>query len=83
MRSLLKQCEAAGTAFWFTQWGEWIPMLGQRHRILVEKDKYQFPDGEVMGLAGTKAAGNLLDGNLCEERPTPQQSQNQTVSVPR
>ena len=46
--SLQKQCEPAGTAFWFKQWGEWIPMLGQRHGIPVKKDKYQFPVGEVM-----------------------------------
>lgn len=51
--------------------GKWIPMLGQRHGIPVKKDKYQFPGGEVMGLAGTKEAGNLLDGKLYEERPTP------------
>jgi protein gp37 len=51
VRSLQKLCEAAGTAFWFKQWGEWIPMLGQRHGIPVNKNKYQFPDGEVMGLA--------------------------------
>ena len=48
-------------------------MLGQRHGTPVKKDKYQFPDGEVMGLAGTKAAGNLLDGKLYEERPTPRE----------
>ena len=83
VRSLQKQCEAAGTAFWFKQWGEWIPMLGQRHGIPVKKDKHRFPDGEVMGLAGTKAAGNLLDGKLYEERPTTRQRHDQTVSVPR
>ena len=79
VRSLQKQCEAAGTAFWFKQWGEWIPMLGQRHGIPVKKDKYQFPDGEVMGLAGAKAAGNLLNGKLYEERPTPRQRRDQAV----
>lgn len=60
-RDLRDQCEAAGVPFLFKQWGEWLPMLGQREGVPV-KQKTETPDGWVMGWAGKKKAGRLLDG---------------------
>ena len=60
-RSLRDQCEAAGVPFLFKQWGEWIPMLGQAEGVPV-REKTTTSDGWVMGHAGKKAAGRLLDG---------------------
>lgn len=70
-RSLRDQCAAAGVPFLFKQWGEWLPMLGQRQGVAVGK-KTTTPDGWVMGWAGTKAAGRLLDGVLHDEYPAVQ-----------
>jgi protein gp37 len=60
-RSLRDQCAAAGVPFLFKQWGEWLPMLGQAEGVPV-KQKAETPDGWVVGWAGKKAAGRLLDG---------------------
>ncbi len=60
-RSLRDQCAAAGVHFLFKQWGEWLPMLGQVEGVPVGR-KTTTPDGWVMGWAGKKAAGRLLDG---------------------
>lgn len=60
-RSLRDQCAAASVPFLFKQWGEWIPMLGQAANVPV-REKLTMPDGWVMGRAGRKAAGRLLDG---------------------
>lgn len=53
-RSLRDQCQGAGVAFNFKQWGEWLP---------------GFPDGSTMRRVGKKAAGRLLDGVLWDEYP--------------
>lgn len=50
-----------GIAYLFKQWGAWIPMLGHAQGVRVTK-KTETPDGWVMGLAGKKRAGRLLDG---------------------
>jgi protein gp37 len=60
-RSLRDQCAAAGVPFLFKQWGEWLPMLGQAEGVPV-REKTTTADGWVVGLAGKKAAGRLLDG---------------------
>jgi protein gp37 len=59
-RRLREQCAAAGVPFLFKQWGEWLPMLGQVEGVAV-RQKTTTPDGWVMGWAGKKAAGRLLD----------------------
>lgn len=61
-RTLRDQCLAAGVPFMFKQWGEWLPMLGQVEGLPVGPNKVFTPDGWVMGWAGKKAAGRLLDG---------------------
>lgn len=67
-RQLRDQCEAAGVPFLFKQWGEWVPMLGQVEGVSV-RDKTTTPDGWVVGLAGKKAAGRMLDGCLHDGFP--------------
>jgi len=59
-RSLRDQCESAEVPFLFKQWGEWLPMLGQADGVPV-REKVTTPDGWVMGHAGKRAAGRLLD----------------------
>lgn len=61
VRALRDQCAAAVVPFLFKQWGEWVPMLGQVEGVPV-RDKTTSPDGWVMGRAGKKLAGRLLDG---------------------
>ena len=61
-RSLRDQCAAAGVPFLFKQWGEWIPMMGHAEGIPVKGEKFIHRDGTIMGYAGKKAAGRLLDG---------------------
>ena len=68
-RSLRDQCTAAGVPFLFKQWGEWIPMLGQAEGVPV-REKTTTPDGWVMGHAGKKAAGRLLDGRTWDGFPS-------------
>lgn len=67
-RGLRKQCADSGVPFYFKQWGEWIPMLGQRDGVPV-KQKIETTDGWIMGWAGTKAAGRMLDGVLHDAYP--------------
>ena len=68
VRSLRDQCAAAGVPFMFKQWGEWLPMLGQREGIPVKQTK-KTSDGWIMGWAGKKTAGRLLDGVLHDGYP--------------
>lgn len=63
------QCQKAGVAFLFKQWGEYVPMLGHCTGVPVAKDKFIFPDGEVVGKAGKHAAGRILDGRTWDEYP--------------
>jgi protein gp37 len=67
-RLLRDQCAAAGVPFLFKQWGEWVPMFGHAKGVPV-KQKTVTQDGWVMGWAGKKAAGRLLDGVLHDEYP--------------
>lgn len=67
-RRLREQCAVAGVPFLFKQWGEWLPMLGQAEGAPV-RQKTTTPDGWVMGWAGKKAAGRLLDGRTHDHFP--------------
>lgn len=60
-RTLRDECAAAGVPYLFKQWGAWLPMLGQMEGIPVTK-KATLSDGWVVGHAGKKNAGRLLDG---------------------
>jgi protein gp37 len=62
-RTLRDQCEAAGVAFLFKQWGEWGPNW-------FNDDAGQKIDGsEWMDRMGKKAAGRLLDGRQHDGYP--------------
>lgn len=61
-RSLRDQCSAAGTAFFFKQWGEWLPD-SQNPKVGGPIN----PRGAIK--VGTKASGNLLDGVQWQQFP--------------
>lgn len=58
-RSLRDQCQAAGVAYFFKQWGEYKPGF----------NSYTTPDGITMYKVGKKDAGRLLDGREWNEYP--------------
>lgn len=64
-RSVRDQCQAAGVAFLFKQWGEWapwIPMPSPR-----EPRCHVFDDGARVWRWGKKASGRELDGRTWDE----------------
>lgn len=61
-RDLRDQCAAAGVPYHFKQHGEWVPMMGHTEGVPVHGPKFTHPDGTIMGRAGKKSAGRLLDG---------------------
>lgn len=69
-RRLRDLCRIAGVKFLFKQWGEWIPMMGCVEGIPVRGERFIHRDGTVMGWAGKKSAGRLLDGVLHDEFPS-------------
>jgi protein gp37 len=76
-RSLRNQCQAAGVAFFFKQWGAWRPAEAAdaaHRRTPVALDGPV--DGDHVGAAamvrvGKTAAGRLLDGRMWDEFPRP------------
>jgi protein gp37 len=83
-RSLRDQCNAAGVAYHFKQWGEWAPGLatisGNRAPFGCFDDAGQWvadPHREwaeqgrqIMSKVGKKAAGRMLEGRTWDEFPT-------------
>jgi len=71
-RTLRDQCQAAGVAFFFKQWGEWAP--GGDFEFIPASVSHDF-DGSVQGddaqvwRVGKKAAGRELDGRTWDEMP--------------
>lgn len=88
-RSLRDQCQSAGVACFFKQWGEWLPFSDpdelafhsdKTHVCLVKPDgrvirPYAHVDGpgQQMARVGKKAAGRTLDGRTWDEFPQPQE----------
>jgi protein gp37 len=79
-RSIRDQCQEAGVAFFFKQWGEWLPLdQFSFHQIGLEKGKpHQFitldpKRPQRLELSAFKVrkkqAGRLLDGELWDEYP--------------
>jgi protein gp37 len=80
-QSIRDQCIAAGTAFFFKQWGEWKPCFdplcdGSRCRRMSTAGRDVTPnmgwwkDGDqAMARVGKRAAGRLLDGREWNEMP--------------
>jgi protein gp37 len=68
VRSIRDQCQAAGVAFFFKQWGEYLP--GDDALTLdLWGDHEHVHAGQVMVKVGKKAAGDLLDGRQWQEFP--------------
>lgn len=70
-RSLRDQCVAAGVAFHFKQWGEWIPAIARFFATNGPGQPPTFEDVElgIMRKVGKKQAGRLLDGRTWDEYP--------------
>lgn len=68
-RSVRDQCQAAGVAFLFKQWGEWSP-----HALSTGRREMNVPIGDGthhrMIRAGKKEAGRCLDGTVWNQFPT-------------
>lgn len=72
-RSLRDQCQAAGVAYFFKQWGEWLPVTkvigGAHHYETIGKKLKALDDRTLMEKVGKKAAGRLLGGREWNEVP--------------
>ncbi len=71
LQSLRDECQDAGIAFFFKQWGEWAP-LSQLAWVTTEttfKHKPYDLDGEKMVRVGKGMAGRVLDGRTWDEMP--------------
>jgi protein gp37 len=70
VRSIRDQCQAAGVAFFFKQWGEWAPVDQEPNEKLARWLKYHhYGDGQVMLRVGKKVAGAMLDNRKWQEEP--------------
>lgn len=77
--SLRDQCQAAGVAFFFKQWGEYLEhgqacqMYKAQNRSLPIIARLELPmvelEGETLWRYGKHAAGRLLDGRTWDELP--------------
>lgn len=81
-RALRDQCKAAEVAFFFKQWGEWVPLhalKGKGPEIVIDargRDVTGSPGKQDQSCArmfrvGKKAAGRLLDGHEHSAFPRP------------
>ncbi len=73
VRSIRDQCQAAGTPFFFKQWGEYKPIGWAHHDsegVLVKSQEH-LTESRIyeMKKVGKKAAGRLLDGIEYNEFP--------------
>lgn len=87
VRSIRDQCQAAGVAFFFKQWGEWIARdqwLSSGRVLAGVPDKAytnRMPiDGDQVYRVGKKEAGRLLDGVEWSQFPT---ATRQTIICPK
>lgn len=91
-RSIRDQCQAAGVAFFFKQWGEYVTGYLDGDEFHVDEETHG-PTVHWRGIArcsdipgesghygrvGKKAAGRLLDGRTWDEMPAPAQRQSNT-----
>lgn len=73
-RSLRDQCQAAGVAFHFKQFGSWapgdMPAWPETADLAVESGTgHYFEDGQWMNRVGKKRAGRELDGRTWDQYP--------------
>lgn len=64
---LRDQCQEAGIAYLFKQWGEWTPETGHRY-----SDFHQFDQDPATRVyrVGKRHAGRMLDGRTWDQYPT-------------
>lgn len=67
-RGLRDQCKAAGTAFFFKQWGEWAPEALAMRECWQPNQWHEWGNAAAIRV-GKKAAGRLLDGRVHDELP--------------
>lgn len=68
-RCLRDQCQAAGVAFHFKQWGEWRGVEIGTAESWPDHQRHEWPDGRVSVRKGKKAAGRSLDGRTWDQMP--------------
>lgn len=82
VRSLKDQCQAAGVAFFFKQWGEYTPYFGAGPFGVIDKNgewatpaPENIPAYQPMHRAGKAKAGRLLDGVEYSQLPQAEAAQ--------
>lgn len=69
-RSVRDQCQRAGVAFHFKQWGDWAPAEQVPDAPMPRLARaVAWPDEQAMVPVGKKAAGRVLDGRTWDEMP--------------
>ncbi len=76
-RDLRDQCEEAGVAYMFKQFGQWAPAVSDGETLKVtgyapfakQPEFHHFADGQTMASIGKKAAGRVLDGRTWDGVP--------------
>lgn len=76
VRPIRDQCKAAGTAFFFKQWGTWAPVDDDcwsfpdgSDDVAMRESAHNWQDGNQAVRIGKKAAGRTLDGKTWDEMP--------------
>jgi protein gp37 len=73
VRSLRDQCHAAGTPFFFKQWGEWSTIENMDEMAIMttpgHAPGHKFADGTCVYRCGKRRAGRELDGVMWDEYP--------------
>ena len=81
-RSVRDQCQAAGVAFFFKQWGNWSPSGDERTRTFVFQTDAPYGT-TILYNVGKHSAGRLLDDRTWDEFPlTLEESMNATHYLP-
>ncbi|KKN32686.1 hypothetical protein LCGC14_0811470 [marine sediment metagenome] len=69
-RSVRDQCQEAGIAFFFKQWGAWGPNQSFDHGLGRKNEKeHYFDSRNRVYRVGKKSAGRILDGRTWDELP--------------
>lgn len=68
-RQLRDQCQAAGVAFHFKQWGEWLGTVPTQPKPNQSAQCHEWNGGVTAWRVGKHAAGRVLDGREWSEYP--------------
>ncbi|MFN3513434.1 MAG: DUF5131 family protein [Phenylobacterium sp.] len=71
-RQIREDCDVAGVAFFFKQWGSWVTEdQAPPDTVWFEENvqEHDFPDGQVAWRLGKRWAGRLLDGRTHDAMP--------------